>query len=180
MFRMVRSCGNVPNWNCESRLPKPTSCWRSSSVSRTVFGDPADEHAEFDTLLHGRFLALAQLAAHHFDRRGRRVARRQQHFRRQVEEAIHERFEMRPRFFVGSLVGLCDVHRRRPAELIGRGLVAVLARFLFVEPHIAAQHGRWRERLQIGIFAIRGCRPLDRLGAALRGNPHRRMRTLLR
>ena len=151
MLARVMSSGSVPNWVLVSDVLKPARSWYSASFSRTVLGLPTMTtpfltRSSIDLRLAGDLGGAHAL--HRFDVG---VARRQQHLGRHLQEAVDQRFEMRPRLAHRLLVGLGDIDGVRPGELVGRGLVARLLGLVAV--HLEeARHRRDRaQRLAVGV-----------------------------
>ena len=86
--------------------------------------------------------------------------------------------EVRPRLLDGLFVGVRDVDRERPADLLRRRLVAVLLRRLLELAEDAAERVHVGVGLEVGVVVPRG--PVDRLVGAERGAPDRRVRLLER
>ena len=84
---------------------------------------------------------------------------------------------MRARLSHRSFVGLRDVNRVRPGELVGRGLVARLLSLLAIHLEKACHRRDGTQGLAIGVAHARG--PADGRAGALRWDPDWRMRLLV-
>ena len=122
----------------------------------------------------------ANLLDQRLGRGDRGIAGWHAHLERIVQELVKEGLDVRLDLAPRDLVALGDIGRDRPAELGRRRSVAVALGHLAVEVERLLRRLHRAEGLQIGVFALGGGTPFDRLGAALRRDPDRRMRLLQR
>ena len=99
-------------------------------LSAVAFVPEATARAHLDEVLH---------------RADRGVAGRHQHLHRHAQIVVEQRLDRMARLGLGALVGLGDIDRAGPAELLRRRLIAVLPRLIAIGVVIARdQIGRRR------------------------------------
>ena len=181
MFFSDRCAGIVPNISMHMNSWKPISRCACVISRRTVSGLPQMMMPRsiscsivtppaFDLLVRDH--ALQRFRTH--------VAGREEHqFGNLRQKHVEHRLDVRPRLLDGLLVGVGDVDGRAPADPIGLRLVAVfVARDLAIKIEIARNQFARAVGLHIDVFARGVGGPFDRLEAAARRTPDRRMRLL--